>query len=170
MPSLRWLTLPLPLALLLLACGDRGGGISPSAARSASASASPSGSGSAPAGGDGSSREAARTLALGSTAAGKLPCEAGKQAVWFRLHPSPSGGKAKLTLRTPKQGDQSCVHVNAYDASGKILDNVLAPCSDNAAEDAVAEQGFGPATTYLELRSTMGTCFPSDYKLTVSAP
>ncbi|MBL9026338.1 MAG: hypothetical protein JNL21_29350 [Myxococcales bacterium] len=99
---------------------------------------------------------------------GKLPCEAGKQSIWWRIQ-APAEGKTKLKLRTPKDGDQSCVHLNAYDASGKIRDTPNSTCSDQAANWAVFDDGpIKSDYVYLQLMSSMGTCFTSDFELTLS--
>lgn len=148
--------------LALSSCGNKDKAAPAGSATSAAGAAAPAG------GGDGSKREAAKSLSVGPTVTGKLPCEAGKQSVWFRIVPGPIEGKAKLELRTPKQGDQSCVHLNAYDEAGKLVDTVASPCSDMLPNFAVAEGPLGTRVTFLELQSSMGTCFTSDYKLTLS--
>lgn len=158
-------TLVIVSVLLLASCGKKD---KPAAGSTGSGASASSSAPVAAAGGDGSSREAARSLTVGETVTGKLPCEAGKQSIWFRIMPGPIEGKAKLELRTPKQGDQSCVHLNAYDDAGKIVDTVVAPCSDTLPNFAVDEGPLGTRAVFLELRSTMGTCFTSDYKLTLS--
>ncbi|MBK8258092.1 MAG: hypothetical protein IPK82_36180 [Polyangiaceae bacterium] len=147
---------------LLTACGSKeGSGHSGSGtAAGLTAPASP--------GGDGTSRESARSLQVGSTVTGKLPCEPGKQSVWFRVVPKPVAGMLKLELRTPKDGDQSCVHLSAFDASGKLLDTVASPCSDVVKAFAVGEGPIRENASFLELTSSMGTCFASDYKITLS--
>lgn len=148
-------------SLFVTACGSK------EAADNKGSGAKPTTTAAASPGGDGSSRETARNLAVGSTVTGKLPCEPGKQSVWFRIVPGPIIGSAKVEIRTPKEGNQSCVHFNAFDASGKLVDTVASPCSDQK-DFAVGEGPLNDRETTFELLSSMGTCYPSEYRITVA--
>ncbi|MFO0618223.1 MAG: hypothetical protein U0414_36860 [Polyangiaceae bacterium] len=154
------------VVLALAACGSGGQGADASATARSTATATTT----ALMSGDGSSREQARELALGPTVTGKLPCDGDKQSVWFRLVPGGIAADVKLELRTPKDGDQSCVHLSLFDAQGKLIDTAVSPCSDRAAEFAVASAPFRQDVAFLELRSSMGTCFTSDYRITIIKP
>lgn len=153
--------LALALVVVVSGCTKKDEAPSKSAPSAVTTPVTPAAAGS---GGDGKSQGAARTVALGKPVTGTYPCPG---PIWFKLVPGSHDGSAHMELRVPKDAPQVCMHLDAHDSAGKLIDTSIAICSDDPNQAASSNAPFSKEAAYFALKvdSDPKSCSAASYKL-----
>ena len=117
--------------------------------------------------GDGGSMAGPIGLVLGKPVEGVLRCPA---PTWFVVVP-PVDAQAKLELQIPKGSHQYCTHLNARDATGKVVDATLLLCSDSTDAFSSMQAPFSKDVTYftIDQNDPNEACVPARFRLSLVA-